>query len=657
MPAKLRKGILVPRGEEEKVKGRVLNTRSKEKAEPKIYSRLDGLLRGKKPKICIYRRLGGIGDVIMTTPLLKHIKRLLPNCHLVYATNLVYSNGALGDVIRNNPFVDELVSCDTVTARDYDLFTDVTATGLAREKKGQVPPNRIDMFAEQLGVDISSDPVPTYVVTNDEREWAEKLVEQEALPHDRKDITLIGIQVKSNDNRRTWPLEHNKHLVELLTQDPKVRVALFHWEKRNHFKARQSFICSYNLRYTAALLEQCDVVVAPDSSLLHLAGALQKKTVALFGSVPPESRVNHYANCTAITAGLPCSGCWYSPSCGGRIACMKELKPEMIEDAIKTKLVENTKVQKVITVNSKKGFKPDNIVLVKRHFGGFGDVIQAMTAIEALKEKYPTKKVYCALPKKYWPVAENSPAIDRLLDVGKEIRNNRYSIVYDISSPCAHYEANKVRSRKPVDKTRVEIFAEALGVTKLIKKKTGSYNPTEEELAWAEDFLPETDKPRLVVSMRCAEEYRNWPINKYNDLIPLLTDKFQVIIVDHTREFSYPNTVDACGFPFRKAAAIALNADLVLSPDTAVLHLAGSAEIPTVALFGPIDPRARCKYNKDCLVISAKMDCVPCWRNQKIPCKKTGSAKGYSKCMENLAVKDVFEALRYHERSRKTPGL
>lgn len=645
MPSRLRKGVLVPDGKRDRTQGRVLNVHSKKRAEPKIYSRLDGLLRGKKPKICIYRRLGGIGDVIMSTPLLKHIKRLLPNCHLVYATDLVYSNGALGDVIRNNPFVDELVSYKSVTARDYDLFTDITATGLAREKKGQVPPNRIDMFAEQLGVDISSDPVPTYVITDDEREWAKELVEQEALPHNRDDITLIGIQVKSNDNRRTWPLEHNKCLVELLTQDPKARVALFHWEKRNHFKPRQTFICDYNLRYTAAVLEQCDVVVTPDSSLLHLAGALQKKIVGLFGSVPPESRTNHYANCTAITAGLPCEGCWYSPSCGGKITCMKEISPEMTQDAIETKLAEDTKVQKVIAVNSRKGFKPDNIVLVKRHFGGFGDIIQSMTAVEALKDKYPTKKVYYALPKKYWPVAENSPVVDKLLDADKEIRNNRYSIVYDISTPCAHYEANKVRSRKPIDKTRVEIFAEALGVSKTIKKKTGSYNPTEEELAWAKEFLPETDKPRLAISMRCAEEYRNWPISKYDSLIPLLTDKFQVIIIDHTREFSYPNTVDACGFPFRKAAAIVLSADVVLTPDTAVLHLAGSADIPTIALFGPIDPRARCKHNKHCLVVSAKMDCVPCWRNQNMVCKKTGSARGHSKCMQNLAVKDVFQAL------------
>jgi len=645
MASKLRKGILIPNGEQAKVRGKVLNVRSQKREEPKIYSRLDGLLKGKKPKICIYRRLGGIGDVIMSTPLLKHIKKLVPNCHLVYATDLVYSKGALGDVVRNNPFIDEICSYKTVTARDFDLFADITATGLAREKKGIVPPNRIDMFGEQLGIDVSSDPVPTLVVTNDEQEWAKKLIKEQCLPHNREEVTVVGLQVKSNDNRRSWPLEHNKELVKLLTKDPKVRVALFHWQKKTQFEPQQTFICDYNQRYTTAIADQCDVIVCPDSSMLHVAGALQKKTVSLFGSVPPESRMNHYANCTAITAGLPCEGCWYSPSCGGKITCMKEITPKMVQDAIKIKLTEKTKVQKVISVNSKKGFSPDNIVLVKRHHGGFGDIVQSMTAVEALKEKYPTKRLYYALPKKYWPAAENSPVIDKLLDADKEIRNNRYSIVYDISSPCANYEANKVRRRKLVDKTRVEIFSEALGVSNLIKDKTGTYHPTKEELAWAKDFLPETDRPRLAVVMHCAEQYRNWPIDKYNDLIPLLTNKFQVVIAHHIRDYSYPNTIDGCGFPFRKNAALILNSDLVLTPDTAALHIAGSAGIPTVTMFGPIDPRARCKYNKDCTVVTANMSCVPCWRNQNMPCKISGTPKGYSRCMENLAVKDVFEAL------------
>ena len=82
---------------------RVLNVQSKRHNENRKI-RLDKLITSDRPIICIKRRLGGIGDVIMTTPLLKAMKKLLPNCHLIYATDIAYSNGALADIINHNPY-------------------------------------------------------------------------------------------------------------------------------------------------------------------------------------------------------------------------------------------------------------------------------------------------------------------------------------------------------------------------------------------------------------------------------------------------------------------------------------------------------------------------------------------------------------------------
>lgn len=643
--AKLVKGVMIPDGVARNAAGKVLNARSKRREEPLVFSKLDGLLTKRNPRICIYRRLGGIGDVIMTTPLLKHIKRVMPGCHLVYATDLTYSNGALADVIHGNPFVDELISYQQATARDFDFFSDVTATGLSRERSGTIPPNRIDMFAEQIGLDISSDPLPTYIVPDDEQKWAKNLIEPWCAPYKRSEITLIGIQIKSNDNRRTWPLEHNQELIRLLTQDPKVRIASFYWEEHNFIKHPQVFNCNYTFRTTAAIVQECDVVITPDSAILHLAGALQKKTVSIFGPIPPESRINHYPNTIALVAGMPCQYCWYNPTCGNKITCMREVTPQMAYNATMNKLAEETKVQKVISHHSMKGFKPDNVVLVKRHFGGFGDIIMAMTAVEALSIKYPSKDIYLAIPKKFWPAAENSPVVKKLLDADKDIRNNHYSIVMDISTPCAHYEASRVAQRKKVDKSRVEIFSEALGVSGIAKKKVGTYYISDEEKAWAQEFLPKTDKPRLGIAISCAEEYREWPKDKYVKLIPLLTDKFQVVIIDTTREFEFKDVVDGCGFPFRKAAALVGECDLILTPDTSILHVAAALGKKVVALFGPIDPQARCKGHPRTRVLTSNTDCMPCWRNQNMKCKKTGSARGYSQCMLDISVKDVYETL------------
>ena len=85
MVNQMRRGVILPAGKV--IPGKALNVNSK-KRKPNTKIRLDKLLRSASPKICIKRRLGGIGDVLMTTPLIKAMKMLIPQCHLIYATDL-----------------------------------------------------------------------------------------------------------------------------------------------------------------------------------------------------------------------------------------------------------------------------------------------------------------------------------------------------------------------------------------------------------------------------------------------------------------------------------------------------------------------------------------------------------------------------------------
>ena len=645
---KLVQGIIQPRGRTVgHQKARVINTGSQKRSEPLTHSRLDGLLNNKNPKICVYRRLGGIGDVIMTTPMLKHIKRLMPNCHLVYATDLKYSNGALADIMRHNPFIDELVSFHDVSAKDFDFFTDVTATGLDREKPGVIPLNRIDMFAQQAGIDVSSDPLPDYIVSEDEREWAKRKIKEYCLPKEKDEIFLVGVQLKSNDKRRTWPEGHIKELLRLLTEDKNTRVILFSWDKNIKISMPQVFTFGESFVYTAAMVEQCDVVVVPDSALLHIAGALQKKIVAIFGPVPPESRINHYTNATALVAGMPCQYCWYRPTCGSNQTCLSNIEPAMVVKAVKEKREEEEQVRKVLSVNTGRstGFRPDNVVLVKRHHGGYGDIMMTLPGIEALKKKYPSKQIYYAIPKQYHSIVEDSPYIDRVLDVKIPLQNNKFSVVMDVSSPCAQYESSRVGAGKRVELNRVEIFAEALGTRGILENIRPKHYANEEDIEWDKSFLPKTDKLRIAIVLRPASEYREWPREKFKQLLSLLITDFQCVVLDQVRDFDMPGIVDGCGFPYNKAAALAMQCDIIFTPNSSFLALSAAHNIPTVATFGPLDPDAICKMHDNVTVVKSTCPHMPCWRNDVIPCKLTKIAKGYSKCMETLGVEAIYNAI------------
>jgi len=640
------------------VPARVLNVQSKRRNENRKI-RLDKLIKSEKPIICIKRRLGGIGDVIMTTPLLKAIKRLLPNCHLIYATDLNYANGALADVISHNPYVDSIISNEKIDDSEYDYFVDVTATGLHKEKAGSVPPNRIDMFAEEVGISIEADPVPVYVVQDGERDVAVKRIEKEFLGgHEREDIQIIAIQARSNDARRTWPLDHVQRLVDLLAKDPNKRILLFDWGKSaGRWKSSDGVfpILDLELPKAAALIEQSDLVICPDSSLLHLAGALNKKIVSIFGPIPPESRINYYANADAINLNLPCHPCWYSPRCvrnnNNKLDCLTRISPEQVKDAALKKLSDefvtepNMKYGKTMT----KVGGQDPIILVKRVTDGMGDLIMATTGIEALKKRFPSKKVHVAIKKKLHPVLENNPHIDAVLDIDEPINARRYYMIIDISYPCARYEIARLRSKKTVEKNRVEIFAEAIGTRELISDLKPRFHILKSEIDEGKMFLADhkidPNKKTIAIATHSAELYRDWPKNHYEYLINIIKDKYNVVIIHSERTDFYANTVDACGLPLRRAAGILASCDGLVTVDTGLLHIAAAIDLPTIALFGPIDYKARCKGYKNTTVLVSDLPCIPCWRNATIKCKETNLVKSYSECMKKITPKQVAKVI------------
>jgi len=637
------------------VPARVINIESRRKVTEENRIRLDKLLKSSKPVICIKRRLGGIGDVLMTTPLLKAIKTLLPNCHLIYATDLKYSQGALADIINHNPYVDELIATSEVNDSLYDYSVDITATGLDKERSGSIPPNRIDLFADAVGVSIDADPVTIYEVTQEEREHAKKEIKVKYLNGRNRDETnLIAIQSKSNDARRTWPLKNVQELCDLLSEDEKNVVLLFDWGNTVSkwiTKKNVILIPDMDLVSLAPIIEQVDLVVCPDISMLHIAGALNKKIVSRFGPIPPESRINHYQNASAITLNLSCRPCWYSPKCTGgssdsRLECISKITPHLVLKAIKMKTEEEYRIEPIVKHGKDLTTKgQDPIILVRRATSGIGDILMSTVAIDALKKKYPTKSIHVACQNSVREVLLNNPNIDEIIDVDSAINFKRYYMIFDISSPCARYESTRVKMGKDVEKSRTEIYVEATGVRNLISDLIPKYFVTKEEKEEAEKFLSmvgaKKDKPIVAIGLKSAEEYRDWPESKYKELIESLKEDFQVLTLHHTRDHFYEGTIDACGLPIRKAAAILSLCDGLITIDTGILHIGAALEIETIALFGPIDFRPRCKGYKNITVIKADMPCIPCWRNGYTKCLHTGLVKGISKCMESISAKYV----------------
>jgi len=608
-------------------------------------------------KICIMRKLGGFGDILMITPSLRGIKARYPDCHLTFALPIDL-DGQYLDSVKYNPYIDAIVPWPSVQQQDYDVFIDVTMSCLKYEKPLTRPPSRIDLFAEAIGVELQ-DYIPIYIITEEERRWASSLKERWNLPIGTGPLpntTYVGVQYKSQGDKRNWEAKKVKALIGLLTYHiPNCVVVLFmghdplpNWKIRNCIELR-----GFRWREVAAIADGMDVMVTHDSGMLHLAAALNKKTVAIFGSTPSASRSDRYPTVVPVEDNtLVCRPCWYG-KCDFNTMCLKNISEQQVyntvRDLLNPSIISKPKVTAVDV----------DACLFQRDVGGYGDMITLTPVIREFKRLNPKRKLFLAVPEQYKCIFENNPSIDALYSVKDKLP--RVGAQYNFSTPCASYETQRIHRKLPVDKSRIEIFADHCGLPRSINHKPEMFL-TPEEQEWAYSQV-DPDRIKIGIALRTSDGYRDWPREYFEKLFNELSGlkkSVQLVLFDQERSWDCDRSymLDAMGYPFRKMAALAQQCQLLVTADTALLHLAGWLGTPTIALFGPIYSDCRTKHYPNVEVLYDKtLDCLPCWRNANIACRiaPPGSPLPFSQCMYNIKPTEVF--IKIQEKLNVAPTL
>ncbi len=173
---------------------------------------------------------------------------------------------------------------------------------------------------------------------------------------------------------------------------------------------------------------------------------------------------------------------------------------------------------------------------------------------------------------------------------------------------------------------------------------------------WGRDFCgrkgvtPEDRSKVIILHPGSGSKRKVWPLDRFLSLAKMFRDRFgsKILIilgpaegpeVEEAFEGMDPHTfIQVRGLSLLQLASVMEGGKLLIGNDSGISHLASSLGIPTIALFGPTDPRVWSPMGEKVCVVRRETPCSPCNRERLYQCID-------AQCLEAIRIEDVFEGL------------
>lgn len=329
-------------------------------------------------------RRSGLGDVIVSMPALVALRRAYPDAYIAWLVETRFA-----DLVRGHECLDEVIAINRhslrnpsgwlaetrrvgrlVRDREFDIAVDLQG----RQKSALMcylsgAPRRVGFQNEFLGFPgipminevvpfdpstpaverslamasyLGAEPEPVefrYPLLPEAVGWAEGFLEAWGLGQ----TPLFAFILGASRPNKCWPVGHFAELAGMIRGEGLGEVVLLGGKgerERAHDlqellgEAAPSAVGMTNLPQLAALLARCRLAVAGDTGALHLAVALGKPVVGLYGPTSPRLTGPWGPRATVLWDNLFCGPCVRHPTCDD-YHCMSGLTPSRVMSAVR----------------------------------------------------------------------------------------------------------------------------------------------------------------------------------------------------------------------------------------------------------------------------------------------------------------------------------
>ena len=333
------------------------------------------------------------------------------------------------------------------------------------------------------------------------------------------------------------------------------------------------------------------------------------------------------------------------------------------------------------------------ILVVKTH--ALGDVLMVTPCVRALKELFPQASIHFLTSSWSAPAIETNPNIDKivlfpdsvirkeklwqLLPLIFELRRNNYdlAVIFQPSKLIRRLiQLSSVKCMGGVhmgdqrgldfgspwrlDRDRY-VGKDFFDLVRCLGAENGLVRPEYElpsdSRKWATAILKKVAQEDGTLAVICPAGGRNprdsvrqkiWPSGNYAQLAKrLMNDNFSIVVsapeserMDTLWAAENPDITDLTGrTTFSDLAALIAGAGIVVTNDSAAMHLGFAFNTPTVPIFGPSRHRSLIPENVRCLPVTASIPCAPCYDNEPFPgCENDA-------CIQSVSVEAVHGAV------------
>ena len=261
-------------------------------------------------EIIFYRDEAGLGDLVTTLGAVQNVHEKYPNARKTYI-----ARKPISDVFKHHPAIDRISQVWELTKTEYPVIKFGNPCP-ASQYEGKTVPNvdkdRIELFELETGLG-NSNTKPKIYLTGDEIRFGKGFVED----------LKVGVVYKTSAKWRDYP--QMSELIVGLDASGIEPVIIDDGVSINNYKTTNGM----SIREICSVINALKVIVTPDTGWMHVAGALDRKLVTLFGSIDPKFRTGMYDS-VDLVGGCPydLQPCWYDicDSYGKFMPCMMNIE-------------------------------------------------------------------------------------------------------------------------------------------------------------------------------------------------------------------------------------------------------------------------------------------------------------------------------------------